>query len=89
MLYLYPNFKILQMSDDLVEIFTVFITTDDEELANENFELLLEYFTSQKKDTKYFVKLKNDFFTYGPSEIIGIHSALKVEFEHLSGLKIH
>jgi hypothetical protein len=77
------------MSDDLMEIFIIFITTDDEDLASENFELLLEHFSSQKKDTTYFVKLKNDFFTYGPSEIIGIHSALKVEFEHLSGLKIH
>lgn len=77
------------MNDELVDIFTVFITTDDENLASESFDILQKHFASLKKDTTYFVKLKNDFFTYGPYEIIGILSALKVEFEHLSGLKIH
>jgi len=77
------------MNDDLVDIFTIFITTDDETIASENFELLLAYFSDINKDTKYFVKLKNDFFNYAPDEMIGIRSALKVEFEHLSGCKIH
>lgn len=77
------------MNDDLVEIFKIFITTPDKDEAEENFELLLAHFSGQNKDTAYFVKLKNDFFDYNAHEIIGIHSALKVEFENLSGLKIH
>ena len=71
-----------------MEIFTIFITTSDREEASKNFDLLLRYFSKQNKDTSYFVKLKNDFFDYDPKEIIGIYSALKVEFENLSGFTI-
>ncbi|MHA3787970.1 hypothetical protein ACX0HA_07130 [Flavobacterium hauense] len=77
------------MNDDLIDIFEIFITTPDKNIAEINFELLITHFSGQKKDTTYFVKLKNDFFHYKPWEIIGIHSALKVEFERLSGLRIH
>ena len=89
MLYLCPNFNFFSMNTDLSDIFTIFITTEDKEQASENFEFLLAYFSAQNKDTSYFEKLKNTFFDYEPKEIIGIHSALKVEFENLSGLKIH
>lgn len=77
------------MNDDLIDIFTIFITTEDETIASENFEILLAYFSSINKDTTYFLKLKNIFFNYTSEEIIGIRSALKVEFEHLSGCKVH
>lgn len=77
------------MNEDLVTIFEIFITSHDKIIAEECFEFLVTHFTDQKKDTKYFKKLKDDFFHYKPWEIIGIHSALKVEFERLSGIRIH
>ncbi|MDV6168495.1 hypothetical protein R1T16_08670 [Flavobacterium sp. DG1-102-2] len=76
-------------NSELIEIFTIFITTEDKDEASKNFDILLAYFSELNKDTGYFVKLRNDFFDYDPTEIIGIYSALKVEFENLSGCKVH
>lgn len=77
------------MTDDLVDIFKIFITTRDPKIAEEVFEFMLAHFSAQNKDTTYFIKLKNNYFDYSFGEIIGIRSALKVEFENLSGLKVH
>jgi len=89
LLHLLPNLKIMLTNSELIEIFTIFITTEDKDEASKNFDILLAYFSELNKDTGYFVKLRNDFFDYDPTEIIGIYSALKVEFENISGCKVH
>lgn len=77
------------MNDDLIKVFTIFITTQDKELANRYFLIMQAHFIAHNKDTNYFEKLKDSYLTYEPGEIIGIKSALKVEFENLSGLRVH
>ncbi|MFD2600982.1 MULTISPECIES: hypothetical protein [Flavobacterium] len=76
------------MNEKLIEVFTIFITSEDKVKAEENFNLLISYFTAINKDTTHFARLKYTFFNYDPFEIIGIKSALRLEFENLSGIKL-
>lgn len=76
------------MNEKLIEVFTIFITSDDKVKAEENYNLLISYFSAINKDTTHFDRLKDTFFRYDAYEIIGIRSALRLEFENLSGIKL-